>query len=113
MKILQMARLPLCAAAGAMMLWGLAVARETAPAPRPFDIQAQPVGDALNEFASQSGYQVLFLSKLGKDVKTAGVQGTLPPEQALQKLLEGSGLKYEFINERTVTIRADRIAEAA
>ncbi len=72
------------------------------------NIDRQPMEAALNTFATQTGLQLLFHVE---EIITPGltaqrVVGTLPPEQALQQLLRDSGLSFEFINSRTVSIRA-------
>jgi iron complex outermembrane receptor protein len=70
-------------------------------------IPEQPLRDALNGLARQTGLQVIYAAE---DV-TAGI--TAPPLEgrftladALSALLKGSGLKFEFLNPRTVAISA-------
>jgi iron complex outermembrane recepter protein len=70
-----------------------------------FNIQAQPMEQALTEFGATSGLQVLFDSKLAAQITAPEVIGSLSAEDALKKLLERSPLSYEFINARTVAIR--------
>jgi len=72
------------------------------------NIEAQPMESALNAFASQTGLQLLFQVEgmLTPGMKADRVVGTLPADEALKKLLDGSGLRGEFINPRTVAIRA-------
>lgn len=69
------------------------------------DIEAQPLADALNRFAEQSGLQLAYLSHVTDGLDSPGTGGPLPPEQALQQLLKGTELEYEFINAETVVIR--------
>jgi iron complex outermembrane recepter protein len=71
-----------------------------------FNIKAQPLEDALNEFARQTGYQVLFQSGVADKQAAPAVEGTLTPEAALQVILSNSTLRYKFVNPRTVTISA-------
>lgn len=68
------------------------------------DIKAQPIGSALNEFARQSGVQVLFYSDVSDGVSVAGLAGTFAPDAALTKLLSNTGLTFEYVNSRTVAI---------
>lgn len=68
------------------------------------DIPAQPLRFALNQLAQQANIEVVFYTDLGRDIVAKPLEGKLTPEAALQQLLEGSGLSYEFIAERTVAI---------
>lgn len=71
------------------------------------DIPSQPVGDALNQFAEQSGLQVVMYAGDAKGVETEAVQGTFEePTEALDTLLASTGLEYAFINDRTVSVSA-------
>lgn len=86
----------------------LVLAAATASAAPPslkLDISAQPLSDALNEFARQSGLQVVIDWKDSTGITAPPVHGTMTREEGLRKLLEKSGLEYEFINERTVAVR--------
>lgn len=69
-----------------------------------FNIGAQPLGAALNAFAEAAGWQVSFQTELAADTHSSGVSGTHAPEEALQTLLAGTGLKYRVTGERAVTL---------
>jgi outer membrane receptor protein involved in Fe transport len=71
-----------------------------------FNIPAQPLDTALTDFAQATGLQLLVLSDIAHERSAPYVSGSLTPEKALQALLEGSGLRYEFVNARTVAISA-------
>src|SRR5690242_20990144 len=71
-----------------------------------FDIPAQPIGTALTQFARQAGIQVLFYTTIASGIRSPHVVGTLTREAALEQLLASTTLSYEFLNERTVAIRA-------
>ena len=71
---------------------------------RSFDIPAQPLTDALVAFGRQSGIQVTIDGTLARDVASPGVQGAMTSEQALRRLLAGSGLTYVVADETTVAI---------
>src|SRR5687767_14250377 len=83
---------------------GATVATAQSSSPVTFNIEAQPLEDALNKFADQAGYQVLFQSALVQKQTAPRVNGTFTPETALQSLLSTSGLHYKFVNSRTVAI---------
>jgi iron complex outermembrane receptor protein len=70
------------------------------------NIQPQSLSGALQEFAMQSGCQILYPAERvlsGVFVKEP-IEGRLSPEVALSTLLKGTGMDYEFINARTVSI---------
>lgn len=92
------------AAAVSLALCGLALADTSASAPVKFSIEAQPLEDALNQFAKQTGYQVLFQSDMVTKQTAPRLDGELTAEDALKVLLGKSGLKFKFVNERTVSI---------
>jgi outer membrane receptor protein involved in Fe transport len=71
-----------------------------------FSIAAQPVAQALREYAQQSGDQIVFYSEVGKGLESTAVQGAFTRQEALQKLLLNTGLKSERVNARTVAISA-------
>ena len=69
-------------------------------------IPAMPLNQALNAFAQREHLQLVYVSKIADGVRTKGAPAGLSPEATLQKLLEGTGLKYRFLNAKTVTIYA-------
>ena len=79
---------------------GSAVAQQA----RAFNIPAQPLADALVQFGYQSGLQVVADGGLTASVRSPGVTGTLPPAEALARLLAGTGLVYRFTNATTVAL---------
>ena len=68
------------------------------------DITAQSLDRALLRFSEQTGIQVLMSTEIVEGKTTRGVRGQLTAEQALQQLLEGSGLQFRPIDRRAVTI---------
>jgi outer membrane receptor protein involved in Fe transport len=70
------------------------------------DIEAQPLADALNLFAQQSGLQVVFFSEVGRGVRAPGLVGNYSAKDALERLLADTTLGYQFIDDKTVAIRA-------
>jgi outer membrane receptor protein involved in Fe transport len=85
---------------------GLAAPADAPSEKREFSIAAQPVSQALREYAQQSGDQVVFYSEVGKGVESTPVQGSLTREEALQRLLLDTGLQAERVNAKTVAISA-------
>src|SRR5688572_15902231 len=69
-------------------------------------IAAQPVADALTALARQCGLQIIFGADVVRGKKSNGAPPGLSTEEALARVLEGTGLSFEFLNERTVTVTA-------
>lgn len=72
---------------------------------RTYHIGAQALGAALQEFAAQAGIQLLFSESDVAGMKTIGLQGDFSTDQALQRLLAGSGLVFEYPKPDAVIIR--------
>ncbi|MRW89937.1 TonB-dependent siderophore receptor [Duganella sp. FT80W] len=66
----------------------------------------QPLGDALNEFSSVSGIPVAFPPALVAGKTAPAVTGTLTPQQALARLLAGSGLEAQQQGATIIIVRA-------
>jgi iron complex outermembrane recepter protein len=84
-----------------------AAANAAEPAKPPLitlDIKRQPLGDALNELARQSGLQIVLYTQVGEGMSAPTLLGRYTAESALEKLLNGTALDYQFINPRTVAI---------
>lgn len=72
---------------------------------RAFDVPAQPLASALTAFGQQSGLQVTFDPAVASGRRSPGVTGTLAPEEALRRVLAGTGLIYRFVDNRTVALQ--------
>ncbi len=84
---------------------GYAIAQEAQVTPVKLNIAAQPLGKALNAWASQTGYQILIPASAEQGRTAPSVNGRYTPEGALKILLASSDLRYEFVGTRAVTIR--------
>lgn len=80
------------------------VAAQSTPATA---IAAQPLSQALAEFARQSGLQVVYVSAVVESRQSTTVPPGLSPTDALAQLLGDTGLQYEFLNDRTIRIYAE------
>lgn len=60
-----------------------------------FDINAQPLSEALMAFGAQTGAIVMASSELTTGKISKPVTGQLTPQEALSRMLEGTGLKFE------------------
>lgn len=71
------------------------------------DIRAQPLADALNAWARQTGLQVIAAQHLVAGRDASAVVGRMTPLQALDQLLGGSGLGHS-VEGNAVIIREAR-----
>jgi iron complex outermembrane recepter protein len=69
-----------------------------------FDLPAQPLADSLRAVGSQTHTNVLFDPPLVAGLKAPALKADLTTEQVLSRLLSGTGIKYEFLNETTVVL---------
>ena len=72
-------------------------------------IPAQPVASALTAFSRQTGLQIVYRSRVADRLLSSAVPGGLSSEEALRRLLSETGLDFEFINARTVTIAPKKV----
>lgn len=80
-----------------------AFAQNTAAAAvKEFNIPSQPLSGALNVFGRQAGLQVTLASETSRGVSSASVTGEMTPEQALARLLSGTGISYRIQNGTVV-----------
>ncbi|MBI1215953.1 MAG: TonB-dependent receptor [Alphaproteobacteria bacterium] len=71
-----------------------------------FDIASQPLASALLIFGRQAGLSVLAPSPLVEGKTAPDLHARLSPDVALGRLLEGSGLSFEFVEANAVRISA-------
>ena len=69
-----------------------------------FDIPAQPLPDALADFARQSALRVEFADASASAVRTSAVVGSLTAPAALRALLAGTGFEARFEDAETVVV---------
>jgi iron complex outermembrane receptor protein len=70
-----------------------------------FNIASQSLTDGLTQFGQQSGWQVSVQGDLVQGISTPGVSGIMTAEQALARLLTGTGLTYVISDANTITLR--------
>jgi outer membrane receptor protein involved in Fe transport len=79
-------------------------------ATRRFDIQPQPLGSALTQFAQQSQMEIAFRAEVTRGKRVGALRGALVPQQALNELLAGSGLTYRTTSSGAILIAENRQA---
>ena len=92
---------------------GPASAQDNAQSPPPtisstrrdFNIPAQSLTTALALFGQQSGLQVTTDGDLVRNLATPGVQGRLTPDEALRRLLSGTGLTWSVGAAGTIVLQ--------
>ena len=70
------------------------------------DIGPRPVAEALAAFGRQTGLQLIYVSTIAETQQSKGAHAGLTASEALTQLLDGTGLRFEFLNDRTVSIFA-------
>ncbi len=92
-------------AAVCLALMGLSgTAESQAAAKKQTDIPSQGLGLALQSLARERSFQLVYVSEEVDALNTQGAIGEFTPEEALAKLLAGTGLTFKYLNEHTVTI---------
>lgn len=71
---------------------------------RHYRIPAQPLEDSLMQVATDNNLRLLFTADHVRGFKAKGLDGMMTQEQALSRLLQGSGMTYRFVDAKTVTI---------
>jgi hypothetical protein len=69
-----------------------------------FHIEAGDATLTLNEFSRQSSLQLLFDYNIVRGRKTRAVSGEYEAAAALRQMLVGTGLVFDFVNERTLAV---------
>lgn len=77
---------------------------QTALPPRRFDIPAGLLDQVIEAFRTATGLQVSFDKEAIRSLQSPGVSGTFPPDEALIKLLTGTGAAFKFTGTNSVVI---------
>lgn len=72
--------------------------------PASFDVPAQSLSDSLAAFARATGLRIVYPAELAQGKSAPALQGPLTQNQALERLLSGSGLAWRFTRGNAVTI---------
>lgn len=97
-----------------LAITGRVTAQETAETLRkPTHIGPQPLGPALKQFAQERELQVLYFSDTVRELRTDGASGELSADEALSRLLKGTGLSYRYIDANSIAIVSPATGPAA
>src|SRR5262249_50645593 len=77
---------------------------------RNLHIEAQPMRLALKDLGLQTGLSIVFRAEEAtwSAVQAPRVEGALSAKEALETLLKGTGLTYQFVNETTVLVSSSK-----
>lgn len=89
-----------------LVVFASAAQAQEASRVRNFSIPAQNIAAALVRYSSFTGINVVYDGSLPASTRSKTVSGRLSDQQALERLLSGSGLTYRFGANDTVTIIA-------
>lgn len=81
------------------------VARAQSADTQAYAIPAGDLNSALRQFSHQSRVQLIYPTELADNRRSAGLNGSYTAAEALRRLLEGSGLEAERVNDNTVVIK--------
>lgn len=70
-----------------------------------WDLPEQPLAKSLREIAAQTDSNIIFDKKLVNDQSAPPLKMKATTEQALKEVLEGTGLTYRHLDDKTVTIQ--------
>jgi iron complex outermembrane recepter protein len=74
------------------------------------DIPAQPLAQALAAFRRQTGLQLIYVSSVISNQRSQAVAAGLKADEALARLLQGTGLRFEHLTPRSIRIFAGVVA---
>ena len=72
--------------------------------PLTLGIPAQSLSQALDEFARQTGLQLVYVSDIVADKRSHAVSAGLSPNETLARLLKDTGLRFEYLTPDTIRI---------
>ena len=73
-------------------------------------IAAEPLARALGDFARQTGLQLIYVSEIAQDKMSRAVAAGVTGGEALEGMLQGTGLRFDYLTARTVRIELGKAA---
>jgi outer membrane receptor protein involved in Fe transport len=68
------------------------------------EIPARPLAEALTEFARQTGLRLVYVSNVVRNHRSHGAAAGLSADEALASMLQGTGLRFEYLTANSVRI---------
>lgn len=72
-----------------------------------FQIEPQPLHSAAEEFSRISNFQFIYTDSQVANTPTQGVTGVYSADQALEALLNGTGINHRYVNENTIILSGE------
>jgi iron complex outermembrane receptor protein len=85
-----------------VLVWAAPIAQAQAKAL--FDLPAQPLADSLRAVGSQTNTNLLFDPPLVAGRQAPALKAEITADEALTRLLVGTGIKHEHLNETTIVL---------
>ena len=98
-------RRPVHVAAALLFLMSGIAAPARAVQPVRFEIGAENLALALDQFAQQAGVQILYPYAVAAAHRTAGLHGAMRRRDALERLIRDSGLEIARLSDHVITLR--------
>ncbi|MCX7092076.1 MAG: TonB-dependent siderophore receptor [Methylobacter sp.] len=89
----------------------LSVMAETT-AVQSYNIPAQPLDNALTQLADDANLKLLYQADVVNQLKSQPLSGSYTPQQALEIMLQGTGLKFRSTDHGGITIEKDADSKA-
>ena len=83
-----------------------ALAQASEPTVLTADIPSEPLAQALEAFAGQTGLQLVYVSGVVRHQRSHAVSAGLGADEALARMLDGTALRFEYLTARSVRILA-------
>jgi TonB family protein len=96
-----------CGAATLLALPGFAQEPPAQESPTNFDIPIQPLATALEAFSAASHYQILMAETELATIRSNAVKGSMPPREALARMISGTGLEARVTAARAAIVVRD------
>ncbi|MBX7482399.1 TonB-dependent receptor, partial [Qipengyuania qiaonensis] len=94
-------------ATSGLVMGNVALAQQQEPTEIEFNIEAGDLNSALIEFSRQSNIQILFTPDLVRGKATGAIRGPATAEEALSRLLAGTGIVYRVSNSGAYLLSAE------
>lgn len=88
----------------ALLVSPVAIAQDNTTADATINVEAQPLAAALKDFSDQTGLQLAYVATLAENKTSNGVENAASPVDALDAILDSTGLEYQFVNDETIAI---------
>lgn len=86
------------------LLCGLSLPLHAAEIKKHLEIAAGDASLNLNAFSAQTDIQVLFDYNIVRTLTTKAIDGTYGASDALRRMLKGTGLQFDWVNDRTIAV---------